>query len=81
MPDLVDPETALDALGSVEHGGRIVSIAGPPTPGNFTPVAQKRRIPLTLPIDSRFPLDDYAAAFERLESRRSKGKVIVEIGA
>ncbi|CAM4067400.1 zinc-binding dehydrogenase [Helcobacillus massiliensis] len=36
---------------------------------------------LTLPIDGRFPLDDYAAAFERLESRRSKGKVIVEIGA
>ena len=34
---------------------------------------------LTVPIDSRFALNDYADAFERLESRRSKGKVIVKI--
>lgn len=32
---------------------------------------------LKLTIDSRYPLDDYAQAFGRLESRRAKGKVII----
>lgn len=30
-------------------------------------------------IDSRYPMADFAKAFERLESKRSKGKVIIEI--
>lgn len=29
-------------------------------------------------VDSRYPLEEYADAFERLESRRSKGKVLLE---
>lgn len=33
---------------------------------------------LSVPIDSRFPLEEYRAAFERLESRRSKGKVALQ---
>lgn len=33
---------------------------------------------LTVPIDSRFALADHAEAFARLESRRAKGKVLIE---
>lgn len=36
---------------------------------------------LSIPIDSRFPFPDAAAAFARVESRRAKGKVVVEIDA
>lgn len=32
---------------------------------------------LKLVIDSTYPFDDFASAFERLESRRAKGKVII----
>jgi alcohol dehydrogenase len=32
---------------------------------------------LKLGIDSTYPLDDFASAFERLESRRAKGKIII----
>ena len=32
-------------------------------------------------IDSRYPFDQFRDAFEQLESRRSKGKVLVEISA
>ncbi|GFZ48027.1 hypothetical protein JCM24511_05775 [Saitozyma sp. JCM 24511] len=33
---------------------------------------------LEIVVDSTFGLEDYAEAFERLESRRSKGKVLIE---
>lgn len=33
---------------------------------------------LEIVVDSTFGLEDYAKAFERLESRRSKGKVLIE---
>ena len=125
--DLVGGETLDDLIGSVGRGGRIVSVAGPPTPGSLGVVAEGRRRRLVaavaerlssrailkaaraagvsyefflmhpdgaglaelvrlvdsgqlgLTIDSRFTLDEFAPAFERLESRRSKGKVIVEL--
>lgn len=34
---------------------------------------------LVVNIDSRFKMNDYAKAFERLESGRSKGKIIIEL--
>jgi NADPH:quinone reductase-like Zn-dependent oxidoreductase len=33
---------------------------------------------ISVVIDSRFPSADFAKAYERLESRRSKGKVLIE---
>jgi NADPH:quinone reductase-like Zn-dependent oxidoreductase len=30
-------------------------------------------------VDSRFPMGDYAGAFRRLESKRTRGKIIVEV--
>lgn len=36
---------------------------------------------LRVTIDSRYPLDQFRDAFEQLESRRSKGKVLVEISS
>ncbi|MGC5049551.1 NADP-dependent oxidoreductase [Micrococcus porci] len=122
--DLVGGDTVTDVLASVERGGRVVTIAGPPTPGSLVGTAagprkaiaavverlMSRKVrglakqagvsyefflmhadgaglaelsrlvdggTLTVPVEARFPLEDYADAFEQLESRRSKGKVIV----
>ena len=122
--DLVGGDTLEDLLSSVERGGRVVSIAGPPTPGSLVDWATPLRRPLAavaeraasmkvrrlarrqgvsyefflmhpdgaglaelvrlvdegrlrLPVEARFGLEDYAEAFERLEGRHSKGKVIV----
>jgi NADPH:quinone reductase and related Zn-dependent oxidoreductases len=123
--DLVGGDTLTDLIGSVERGGRIVSISGPATPGSFDdelgwarrPIisaalalqsrrmrglarrahvtysfffmrpdgAQLKRLAelvdagaLHVVIDSRYAFTDVAAAFDRLESRRAKGKVILE---
>ncbi len=126
--DLVGGETVADLMSTVERGGAVVSIAGPPTPGSLAEdrdlskpkaalvraveeilsfkirrSAMKARATfefflmhpdgeglarlaslvdqgkLRVTIDSRYPLDQFRAAFEQLESRRSKGKVLVEI--
>lgn len=126
--DLVGGETVADLMSTVERGGAVVSIAGPPTPGSLAEdrdlskpkaalvraveeilsfkirrSAKKARATfefflmhpdgeglarlaslvdqgkLRVTIDSRYPLDQFRAAFEQLESRRSKGKVLVEI--
>lgn len=123
--DLVGGDGLEDLLGSVERGGRVVTLSGPPSPGSLADVAVPVRRPfaalaarlqsrgirgraraagvsyefflmhpdgaglaelarlvdagrLTVPIDSRFALADHRDAFARLESRRAKGKVLVE---
>ena len=118
--------TEITALpGSIEPGGRLVTIAGPPSPGSLRETAHPSRRPLaavvarlasakvrraakqagvsyefflmhpdgaglaelvrlvdagelTLTVDSRHPLADWEQAFERLESHRAKGKVLLE---
>lgn len=126
--DLVGDETVADLMSTVERGGAVVSIAGPPVPGSMADDLPKtkqffvdgvlavmsrkvRRLAkkagvtfdfflmrpdgaglaqlaslvdegkLRVTIDSRYPLDQFRDAFERLESRRSKGKVLVDISA
>jgi D-arabinose 1-dehydrogenase-like Zn-dependent alcohol dehydrogenase len=70
----------------VRAGGKVVSITGPLAPeGIPAGVSGPRRAlvrpvaagKLKLSIDSAYPLDDFASAFARLESRRAKGKVII----
>ena len=125
--DLVGGDTVVDLISTVERGGAVVTIAGPPTPGSMsdelprarrwlvqgaTAVMSRKvrrtakkagvsfefflmhpdgaglgelaalvdRGRLRVTVDSRYPLEDYAEAFEQLESRRSKGKVLVEFG-
>ncbi|BEJ17740.1 hypothetical protein CspHIS471_0700080 [Cutaneotrichosporon sp. HIS471] len=116
---------ASDVLPSVKEGGRIVSIAGPPSPGCFDQVlswwmrpiinlvlwAKSRTFlnaaaalgveyqflfmmpdggqlsklvslvdngKLVVNMYSQFKLADFKQAFERVESGRSKGKVVIE---
>lgn len=123
--DLVGGDEQLDLFDAIKPGGRVVTLAGPPTPGSLSAVTRPSRKPLAaavsrlrscrvrrmakraktqfefflmhpdgaglaelvsliddgkliLPIDSRYPLHQYKDAFERLESRRSKGKVVLE---
>lgn len=114
-----------DVVPAVKKGGKIVSVAGPPTAGalddylswylgpviNFVIWIKSRPLinaaaahgveykyifmtpdgdqlqhlsnlvdqgKLVVNIDSRFKAADYKQAFERLESGRSKGKIVVE---
>ncbi|OCF30530.1 quinone oxidoreductase [Kwoniella heveanensis CBS 569] len=125
--DLAGGEDALrnDVIPSVEKNGKIVSVAGPLTPGVFDTIVpywkstllnlvlryrswavcsaaashqityeyifmrpngeQLGRLArlvdegkLVINIDTRFTLADFATAFERLESGRSKGKIVIE---
>lgn len=123
--DLVGGDTLTDLFASVDRGGRVVSVAGPPTPGSLASMTAPSRRPLaavverassfklrrlarragatyefflmhpdgaglaelvrlvdegrlTVPIDGRYGIDDWRDAVARLESRRSKGKVVVE---
>lgn len=120
-----DEALAHDVAPAVKEGGRIISIAGPPTPGCLdaflswwmAPVInvllwtksralvnaaaahgveykyifmvpdgdQLARLAslvdegnLAVNIDSRFKMADFKQAFERLESGRSKGKIVIE---
>ena len=126
--DLAGRESALieDVIPSVESGGKIVSIAGPLTPGTLDDAGlgwkgtlingalwwKSRAVRnaayaqgveyqyffmnpdgqqlatlvgwvdegiLRINIDSKYEMKDYAKAFERLESGRVKGKVIIEM--
>ncbi|GMK57989.1 hypothetical protein CspeluHIS016_0500210 [Cutaneotrichosporon spelunceum] len=116
-----------DVLPAVEDGGKIISIAGPQSPGCFDGVlswwmkpvinlviwarartvlnaAATRNITyqwwfmvpngdqlaklvgyvdegkLVVNIDSRFKMAEFKDAYERLESGRCKGKIVLEIG-
>ncbi|AIT60695.1 NADP-dependent oxidoreductase [Corynebacterium doosanense] len=124
--DLVGGDDMNDLFNVIEAGGRVVSIAGPPSPGSLVPMAVPRRRwlvaiveklqsrkacslarkaqasyeyffmhpdgaelaelsalvdagKLTLTTDSTYALEEWSKAFEQLESRHSKGKVIVEV--
>lgn len=124
--DLVGGDEMVDLFEVIEAGGRVVTIAGPPSPGSLAPVTARRRKwlaaiveklssrkarsrarkaqasyefffmrpdgeglaelaalvdegKLTLTTDSTYPLSQWAEAFAQLESRRSKGKVIVTV--
>lgn len=124
--DLVGGDDMNDLFNVIEPGGRVVTIAGPPSPGSLAPVTVPRRKwlaaiveklqsrkarslarkaqasyefflmhpdgaelaelseladagKLALTTDSTYPLEEWAKAFEQLESRHSKGKVIVEV--
>ncbi|WWD08255.1 hypothetical protein V865_006366 [Kwoniella europaea PYCC6329] len=125
--DLAGGEDALinDVIPAVAENGKIISVAGPLTPGVFNATlpfwksklidfllgfrsrslrnaAASYRVDyeyffmrpdgqqlerlvqlvdegkLVINIDSRFKLDEFAKAFERLESGRSKGKIVIE---
>lgn len=125
--DLVGAEAVDDVMGSVEPGGRIVSVSGPPTPGSITdgmPAVKRSLVTaaltltsrgirkrarqagltyefylmspdgaglqhlaeqidagqVTVTVDGRYAMEDFKAAFQRLESRRAKGKVLLDIG-
>ncbi|KLT39520.1 GroES-like protein [Cutaneotrichosporon oleaginosum] len=120
-----DDALMYDVVPSVREGGRIISVAGPPTPGcldglmswwmrpavNVLLWTKSRALvnaaaavgveykyifmvpngeqlahlaalvdqgKLAITVDSRFKMAEFKQAFERLESGRSKGKVIVE---
>lgn len=124
--DLVGGEETLiqDIIPSCSKGGKIVSIAGPLTPGCLSDLGWKSPLvngllwykarsiknaaynqgveyefmfmypdgkqlgylsqlvdegKLKVKVDSKYKMQEFASAYERLESGRSKGKVIVEI--
>ena len=70
---------------NADRAGRIVTISAPVDGAHFFVVepdgAQLAALPELHPqVDSVFALDDFEAAFERLEQRGKHGKVVLRVG-
>src|SRR5262249_57603298 len=93
--DTVGGDVLMGAVGSLRHGGRLVSVAAEPPAelgGAYFVVEPNRgqlvelarlvdagRLPPS--IDSVFPLEEARAAFDRVASRGKRGKVVLEVYA
>jgi NADPH:quinone reductase-like Zn-dependent oxidoreductase len=84
--DLLFDTVGGDALArSADGAGRIVTIAAEAPGATYFVVepdgAQLAALPELHPqVDSVYALDDFAAAFERLDQRGKRGKVVLRVG-
>lgn len=81
---LFDTVGGEDLARSADRAGRVVTIAAEAPGAKFFIVepdgAQLAELPPLRPmVDSVFPLDEFAAAFARVEERGKRGKVVLRI--